>query len=112
MKVVYIAGPFRADAPWGVENNIRTAEFFGLEVAKLGAVPLIPHTMYRFFDGSLPDEFWLGGTMELLCKCDAVLLTPKWFLSTGAKAEKAEAERIGIPVFHNLVEVERWLQTK
>lgn len=59
MKAVYIAGPFRAPTPWEVETNIRTAETNGLYVAKLGAIPRIPHTMYRFFDGSLPDEFWL-----------------------------------------------------
>ena len=66
MKVIYIAGPFRGDTSWQIECNVRDAEALGLEVARAGAMPLIPHANTRFFDGELTDDFWLRGTLALL----------------------------------------------
>ena len=109
--VVYCAGPFRASTPWGIEQNVRRAEEVGLEVAKAGAVPLIPHAMYRFFQNSLPDEFWLEGTLELLRRCDALVLTEGWEASTGSRGEVAEAKRLGIPVFESVAELRNWLDS-
>ena len=62
MKLGYIIGPFRAPTAWEIEQNVRNAERLGLEVAKLGAFPIIPHAITRFFHGLLSDEFWLEGT--------------------------------------------------
>jgi hypothetical protein len=50
-------------------------------------------------DGVATDEVFLEGTMELLRRCDAVVLVPNWRDSAGAQAEVAEAERLGLPVF-------------
>lgn len=109
MRIVYVAGAYRHPTPWGIEQNIRKAEAVGLEVAKLGAVPLIPHSMYRFYQHSLPDEFWLEGTLALMRGCDAVMLVEGWEKSTGSRGEKAEAERLGMPVFTSLADLEWWL---
>ena len=105
MAVVYIAGPFRARTSWGIAENIRAAERLGLEVAKLGMMPLIPHANTAHFQGELPDKFFLDGTMELLRRCDAVMLTPNWATSSGARDEADEAERLGIPVFVNVFDL-------
>lgn len=110
MKLVYIAGRFRGSNPWEVEKNIRVAEEVGFEVAKLGAMPVIPHSMTRFFDKTLTDEFWLSGTMELLSQCDAVMAAPNHTQSTGARAEIAAAEKDGKPVFYDLLKLERWIR--
>jgi hypothetical protein len=55
--------------------------------------------MYRFWDGTQTDQFWLDATMELLRRCDAIALHKRWRKSSGSKAEKAEAERMNLPVF-------------
>lgn len=100
MKVVYIAGPFTAPTAWGIESNIRGAEMVAFEIALRGAMPLCPHTNTRYFHGTCTPEFWYAGTMELLKRCDAVMLTPNWTLSEGAKREWAYAKEHKIPVFH------------
>lgn len=97
MKIVYIAGPYRAKTAWGVAKNIRNAEMWGYAVAEAGAMPLIPHANSAHFDGEFTDEFWLDGTMELLRRCDGILLMPNWQESTGAKHEALEAERLDMP---------------
>lgn len=114
MKVVYVAGPFRAPNAWEIERNIRRAEETAmLLIEQMGIMPMIPHANTRFFHGTQTDQFWLDGTMELLRRCDAVFLGRGWERSSGSKAEKAEAERLKIPVFtHDTMdEMIEWYHT-
>lgn len=99
MKVIYIGGPFRAKTPWGVEQNIRRAEELALKVWQSGYVALCPHLNSRYFSGACPDKVWLDGDMELLRRCDAVLLVSGWSLSSGTCNEVEYAYAAGIPVF-------------
>ena len=103
---VYVAGPFRGKTPWIIEENIRRAESLGLRVARMGAVPVIPHSMYRFYQDSLPDDFWLAAGLSILSTCDAlacVLPHDKIHLSQGTTAEVAFHIKAGRPVFYDEV---------
>lgn len=109
MLTVYIGGPFRAGTNYyQQEKNIREAEAAGYDIAANGMAPLIPHTMYRFFQGGLPDDFWIEATLTLLKKCHALYLLPKWQDSQGAIGERKEADRLGIPIFENLAKLYSW----
>lgn len=89
IPLCFIAGPFRADTPWQVAENIRAAERVGLEVAKLGGFPIIPHANSHLFLGQFSEEdFWLPGYQELLDRCDCLVLIPGWEASAGVKAER------------------------
>lgn len=99
MKLVYIAGPFRGPTPWDVEQNIRRIEVLGLEVARCGCAPIMPHPMTRYFDKQLTDQFWLDATMALLERCDAMLLAVDWTRSSGAQLENQRACDRGMPTF-------------
>lgn len=88
MKLVYIAGPYRALTRLQVEQNIQHAIAWGMEVALAGAYPVIPHANTpAVFDGALPDSFFLEGTLELMRRCDAGLWIPGWEHSSGAREE-------------------------
>lgn len=110
MPVVFIAGPFRADTGWAVEENIRRAERVALQVWKAGAAALCPHTNSRFFHGEGHDQLWLDGYLAILQRCDAVLLLPNWRESSGARAEHDAAIRAGIPIFHDIRDVTEWIE--
>ena len=98
--LIYIAGPFRAGAAWAVECNVREAEKLGLIVATYGGVPMIPHTMYRFFNGMLTEQFWLNATRQVLNVCQAVAVTAEWAFSGGTIDEILRAElTLEIPLF-------------
>ena len=99
MKLVYIAGPFTAPNAWAIEQNVRKAEEAGLWVAEHGAMPIISHANTRFFTGLCTPEFWYAGTMELLRRCDGIMLLPNWELSHGAFREAGEAERLRLKVW-------------
>jgi hypothetical protein len=109
MRVIYIAGPFRGKTPWEVERNVRRAEEIAFWVASQGAVPQCPHTMYRFFDKTLTDEFWLAASMELARRSDACILVPGWTGSVGSKGERAYFEQVEKPIFEKPEELVQWL---
>lgn len=99
MILVYVAGKFRGPTGWDVACHIHEAELVGIEVAKRGQMPVIPHSMTGHFDGTCNDQFWLDGTMELLRACRAVALVHNWRDSQGAWAEVKEAMSIGLPIY-------------
>lgn len=111
MPVVYIAGPFTAPNAWEVEKNIRAAEEMGMEVAKLGAMPLIQHTNTRFFNGTLTPDFWYRGTMALLERSDAVMALPNWSKSSGATNEVARARELVMWTFFDLLALGDWIRS-
>ena len=109
MKVVYVAGPFRGPDSWTIENNIRRAETLALEVWRLGAAAICPHTNTRFFQGAAPDNVWLDGDLAILGKCDAMLMTPDWERSGGARAEHDYAAERHMKIFYDLKSLGEWL---
>ena len=111
MKVIYVAGPFSGETAWDVEQNIRRAEELAYYVSCLGAAPLCPHSNTRFFNGTHTYEFWIDATAALLAKCDAIIMTPDWERSSGARKEHAQALRDAIPIFYHLQTLQGWLDT-
>lgn len=109
MKLVYVAGPYRAETPHKIAENIHRARLLALRVWKLGAVAICPHMNTAHFDGECPDDVWLKGDLEILRRCDAVILADGWAGSSGTMAEVAEAERLGIPVVRRLQALKVWL---
>ncbi len=107
--VIYVAGPFRGASAWDIEENIRRAERLALDVWRLGAACVCPHTNTRFFQGAAPDTVWLEGDLAILARCDAVLLTEDWERSAGARAERDFAVAHEIPVLDSLTALRGWL---
>jgi len=120
MKIAYVAGPFRAENAWEIEQNIRRAEALSLEIWRTpGWCAICPHTNTRFFQGAAPDSVWLEGDLEILRRCEALVLTPDWMKSSGAREEVREALRMGIPVYAGAVDFKSerrlnpsWLSSK
>lgn len=110
LKVVYVAGPYRAENNWEIEQNIRRAEEAAHKIWLSGkAAAICPHCETRYFQGSAPDVVWLEGTLELLRRCDAALFLPGWEDSVGACGEYEEATTYSIPRFTTLPDVFHWL---
>ena len=110
MKVIYVAGPYRAETTWGIECNTRAAEALSLQVWQAGAVAICPHSNSRFFQGSAPDEAFVDGYLEVLRRCDALLLVQDDPNSEGTQGELREAREREIPIFSSMEALQEWLQ--
>src|SRR5579871_1954422 len=109
MTCVYVAGPFRGPSHWAIWQNIMSAMALALEVWRLGAVAICPHGNTFPFQHAAMDEIWLAGDLEILRRCDAVVLTADWERSSGAREEVKFAVEHQIPVFGSLEALRDWL---
>lgn len=109
-KLIYVAGPYRAETPWGVELNVRKAELASKHLWGMGIANICPHTQGRYFDKEIPDDVILKGMINIMMRCDAVLVVGNWKKSQGTLAEMARAEEHGKPIFFNVHDVAAWVQ--
>jgi hypothetical protein len=110
-KVVYIAGPYRSDkGEYFVRQNIRSAEDAALFVWQNGGVALCPHKNTSGLGGAAPDEVWLEGDLELLQRCDAILMIEGWERSGGARKERQMAIDTGMRVFYDMDTLKLFLE--
>ena len=97
--VAYVAGPYRSkEGPNGILKNIMAARDIAIQLWRMGYAVVCPHANTFLMDGAAPDDVWLEGDLEILRRCDMVVMTPNWKESSGATAEKNEAEANNIPV--------------
>lgn len=110
IKLVYVAGRYRAPTAHEREINIQEAYRWGCKVAAAGAYPIVPHCNTAHQDDLQTSEWWLAATLEAMRRCDAVLLFGDWDYSEGACGEMREALRLGLPVFATVWQLRRWLE--
>lgn len=98
MKLIYIAGAYRAATPSGVLANIDAAREVARQVARRGDLPVTPHLLSHGVEAELNELYWIEGTLELMRRCDEVQLVPGWEESNGTLAEVTEALDLDKPV--------------
>jgi hypothetical protein len=94
MKVIYISGPFTdPDTTNGIERNISIASGYAAKCWASGFAVICPHKNAKDYQHlSLPYELWINGDIELLSRCDAILMLPDWEKSKGARMEHEYAK--------------------
>lgn len=103
--LIYVAGRYRAPTREAVAANIEAARQVGIEAARLGWYPVIPHCNTAHMELETLehcDQFWLTGTLELMTRCDAVVLVAGWETSEGTLGEIAKADQLQIPVYRGI----------
>lgn len=99
MKVIYVAGPYSAENSWRREQNIRSAEALALTINKSGHAAICVHAASRYYFGEISEEHAIAADLEILRRCDAVLLSEGWARSRGTLGEIGFATAIGKDVF-------------
>lgn len=104
---VYVAGPISRDPIGGARIAIQAAA----ALADAGLAPYVPQ-LCVLWELVSPRAYadWMGIGFAWLRKCDVVLRLPGE--SKGADLEVAEAERLGIPVFHQVDQVVAWSRSQ
>lgn len=105
-KLVYIAGPYSKPDP---VQNTNEAIRFGLQIRDaFNVAVIIPHlTLLAHMVTPRNIEYWYSFDLDQLDHCDALFRLRGE--SKGADLEVAYAEDRGIPVLHQISELQRWL---
>lgn len=95
--LIYVAGPYRGN----VEANVNQARAIAIELWQIGHAVICPHAnSYRMDEGTtITNEQFIEGDLLMVARCDALVMTPDWENSTGARAEHAHATRLGLPIY-------------
>ena len=99
MKLVYISGKLTDKDKANTWLNILSARDVAELVVKadMGWAPIIMHTMTQLLTTGT-EEYWLSTAIEVVSRCDGVLLMDNWRDSPGAKKENIEALFCGMPI--------------
>lgn len=98
MKIAYIAGPYRGKSEHEIVNNIRAAELVAQKYWQKGYAVICPHKNTALFGGLCPDETWLAGDIEIMKRCDVVVMMENYKQSSGAKEELAVAQSLEMEI--------------
>lgn len=113
--LIYVAGAYTSADPWQAEQNVRAAESLAYEVAKLGGMPICPHSNTRHYFAALQTPaFWYAGTLRLLQVSDAAIFTHDWERSRGSRDEHRWCVEHKLPHFDQpgvgaLMALQHWL---
>ena len=102
--VVYISGPYSGK----ISENIQKARTVAIQVWEAGYMVFCPHlnTIHFENDCKCVYEDYLAGDIEIINRCNAVLMVEGWEGSNGATQEYNYAKAYGLPIFYSLAEME------
>jgi len=102
--IVYLAGPIRPKGNQTMRGNVNAAKAIALELWRAGYAVICPHANsdlpIELADKECEPSIWLNGDLEIVARCDAVIVLPGWETSAGAKGEIQFAEERKIPVYY------------
>ncbi len=101
--IIYIAGPYSANTKEEVISNIARARIVAHDLWEAGYPTICPHMNTAEFD-DINKSIFYAGDLEILEKCDAVVLLPHWKTSMGARMEVQHAIKHGIRIYKNVGE--------
>lgn len=100
--IIYLATPIRPKNGKTVDENVRIAKALALELWKKGYTVICPAANsdlpISLAEKELEAERWLNGDIEILQRCDAMVVAPGWQKSDGVRGELVCARMYGIPV--------------
>ena len=100
--LVYLAGPIRPKGDQTLESNINNAKSIALELWKKDYAVISPHANsdlpISLADKEVEALRWLNGDLDIIARCDAVVVLPGWEESAGTKGEIEFAKERNIPI--------------
>ena len=100
MRVIYVAGKYRADTENGVFENIIHARREAQRLWQKGWAVICPHTNSMFMGSMLANEVFMQGDLEIVRRCDAIYMLSNYKDSEGALRELELAKELGLKIYY------------
>jgi len=112
MKLIYVAGKYNGKDPIEIKENILKAERVALECWRKGWAVICPHKNTGGFEIYEGEQFiswntWMDGDLEMVGRCDAIVMVDNWVFSQGARMELNHAQQLKKEVFMSVDDVEK-----
>ena len=101
MKLIYVAGKYRAKTENEIFENIIAARKIARRLWEEGWAVICPHANTMFMGGIADDSAFLEGDLEMIRRCDAIYMMNNWWESVGATKELALARELKIQIIAN-----------
>lgn len=99
-NILYVSGPYTAtDQNPSVEHNIQDAWRVAFKYWRLGYAVICPQANSYHMDAASYQDF-IEGTMEMMERCDGVVMMKGWEKSNGARGEHARALELKLPIHY------------
>lgn len=99
MIIAYLAMPYRASTPNGIYENIQLAREEAVRLWSIGLAVYCPHMNTALMDGVVEDQKFLDFGLEMVNRCDIIVMGLGWRTSKGAIAEREYAISLNKLVF-------------
>lgn len=108
--VVYVSGKYTGKDADEVRENITNARTTAILVWEAGFCCICPHTNTIFFEKDCLCTYddYMAGDLELVNRCDALLMLDNWLDSKGAKIEHEHAKKEGKLIFYSIQELREY----
>ncbi len=102
MRIVYIAGKYRALDTIGVVHNIQVARHYAEKYWNMGYAVICPHANSGWMEANVPEQILMEGDLDIIKRCDIIVMIPGWEDSVGAINEHATALQYGVKVIYEV----------
>ncbi len=102
--LVYVGGKYRGKTILHVIHNIWKARKISLWLWRHGIANICPHTNSALIDfgaDKVPDDLILPAYLDILKRCDAMVLVSGWSNSVGTMAEIELASMLNLPIYYD-----------
>lgn len=112
MKLFYVAGPYSAVNEYLVKLNIAKAEAMAVSIWQAGHAAICPHLNTAHWGSVLSHAGFIAGDLEIVRRCDGVVMVDGWMWSSGALQERTFALQKGIMVFYTVQDAIAWAEVQ
>jgi len=101
-KLIYVSGPYTAPTDNEINENIQRAEDIAVMLMRNGFDVITPHkntSGYQQYE--FTHERYLEQDINVLSRCDAILMMNNWRESKGACIEMDYAKEENIPIIYS-----------
>lgn len=95
--LIYVSGKYSGD----VASNIGAARSVACKLWEMGHSVICPHTNTANFETFCKADYddYIKGDLDMIARCDAMVMVDGWMTSKGAVIENEYAKRLGISIY-------------